>query len=214
MKLITLLLVFIATLSFAQVKSDLTHLKVKGTITNITETEYDAKDNSLKGKTVSKFNADGNEVEFVSYGPDNALLAKSVFDYDDSGRLTDVKRFKPDGSLNVKTTFKFDESGNKTEEYNYDAGGILFMKAKNKYAMNGNRQVKDCFNEFGLLFLKSNYKFDKNGNEIEVKEYDSHHGLKYTTTFTYESYDAKGNWTKRTTYKNEDPVTITERTLE
>jgi hypothetical protein len=198
----------------AQVKNDLTHLKVKGNIKTITETDYDAKDNSMKSKNVSKFNADGNEVEFCTYGPDNALLAKSVFDYNDSGKLTDVKRFKPDGSLNVKTTFKFDEAGNKTEEYNYDAGGVLFMKAKNKYAMNGNRQVKDCFNEYGLLFLKSNYKFDKSGNEIEVREYDSHHGLKYTTTFSYESYDAQGNWTKRTTYKNNDPVTITDRTLE
>jgi len=217
----TLFFISLSILSYAQplahpapFKNDLTRQKLKGKVRSVTEKEYNALGDSLMLTSVSKYNDSGNEVEFYTYSPTGEKLSKTTFQYNDSGKLVEEIRYKADGSLNVKTTCKYDEKGNKIEEYNYDAGGILFMKVMEKYDGRGNRIVKDSYNEFGSLFLKCNSKFDENGNETEAKEYDSHHGLKYTTTYDYEKPDNMGNWLKRTTYKNDEPAAVTVREIE
>ena len=209
-----LLLSFIPFLSFAQLKNDLERQNLKGEIKSVTEKEYNATGDSLMWKSISNYNDTGNQVDFYTYSPDNTLLSKSIFNYNDSGRLVDIKRYKADGTLNVRTTCRYDMKGNMVEENNYDNQNILFMTAKSRYDMKGNRVVKDCMNEYGILYLKTNYQNDKHGREIEAKEYDSHHGLKFTTSYDYESMDKNGNWRKRTTYKNDDPHTITIREFE
>ena len=88
------------------------------------------------------------------------------------------------------------------------------MTAKSRYDMKGNQVVKDCLNEFGILYLKTNYQYDKKGHDIEEKEYDSHHGLKFTTSYEYQNTDKNGNWRKRITYKNDNQYTVTIREFE
>ena len=197
-----------------QFKNDLQRQKLKGNVKSLTEYEYNANHDSLRWKSITKFNNDGNAVEFYTYSPEGAMLSKTAFKYNDSGRIMEENRFKADGSLNVRTTYLFDIKGNKIEEDNYDAGGVLFMKVLSKFDGKGNRIVKDSYNEFGSLFLKCNSKFDGEGHEVEAKEYDSHHGLKFTTTYDYENADKGGNWLKRTTYKNDEPTLIMEREIE
>ncbi len=82
-----------------------------------------------------------------------------------------------------------------------------------KFDGRGNRIVKDSYNEFGSLFLKCNSKFDEDNNEISSQEYDSHHGLKFSTTYDYDNADDQGNWLKRNTYKNNEQSAITEREI-
>ena len=79
--------------------------------------------------------------------------------------------------------------------------------------MKGNPITRDSYNEFGALFLKCNNKFDAKGNEIETREYDSHHGLRFVTTYDYEHNDKQGNWLKKVTYKNDEPAAVTEREI-
>jgi hypothetical protein len=199
----------------AQVKSDLERQHLKGEVKKLIEKEYNGSGDSLMWKGVSTFNDTGNQVDFYTYSPEDVVLSKSIFNYNDStGKLVDVKRFKADGSLNVKTTFKYDFKGNINEENNYDPQNVLFMTAKSRFDPKGNRMVKDCLNEFGILFLKTNYTYDKKGHDIEEKEYDSHHSLKFTTSYEYEDFDKEGNWRKRTTYKNDVPSSVTIREIE
>ncbi len=195
-------------------KNDLKRQKLKGNITTVTETEYNAAGDSMKLKAVSKFNEKGNMKEFVTYSPTGAILSRTTFSYNDSDKLVEELRYKADGTLNVKTTCRYDEKGNIIEEYNYDFNGTLFMKVLSKYDGKGNRIVKDSYNSFGALFLKCNSKFDEYGNEITSKEYDSHKSLKFATTFDYDNTDKNGNWLKRTTYKNDQPVAITVREIQ
>ena len=197
-----------------QFKNDLKRQNLKGNIVSVTENEYNASGDSLKMKSVTKYNDKGNKIEFFTYSPTGEVLSKTTFKYNDSDRLTEEMRYKADGSFNVKTTCKFDERGNKTEEYNYDVGNILFLKIVSKFDGKGNRIVKDSYNEFGGLFLKCNSKFDEDGNEIIAKEYDSHKSLQFSTTFDYDNYDKTGNWLKRTTYKNDEPFSVTIREIE
>jgi len=196
-----------------QFKNDLQRLKLKGKVKMVTEFEYNAAHDSLRWKGVTKFNEAGNAVEFFTYGPDGVMLSKTVFKYNDSNKIVEENRYKGDGTFNVKTTYQFDIKGNKIEEDNYDGGGVLFMKVLSKFDGRGNRIVKDSYNEFGHLFLKCNSKFDDDGLETEAKEYDSHHGLKFTTTFDYDQADKEGNWLKRTTYKNDEPFVQTDREI-
>jgi YD repeat-containing protein len=216
----TLLITIISFVSFGQApathnqfKNDLRRQKLKGNVVTVTENEYNALGDSLKLRSVSKYDDNGNEISFFTYSPSGAVLSKTTFKYNDSGKLVEELRYKGDGTLNVKTTCKYDERGNKIEEYNYDEGGMLFMKVACKFDGKGNRLVKDSYNEFGALFLKCNSKFDDDGNEVLAKEYDSHHGLKFTTTYEYDDVDKAGNWLRRTTYKNDDPATVTVREI-
>ncbi len=216
----TLLLVVFSLSSFAQAtksvtqfKNDLARQKLKGKISAVTEYEYNATGDSLMWKSVTRYNDKGNKADFNTYAADGALLSKTTYKYNDSDKLTEEDRYKADGSLNVKTTCKYDEKGNKVEEDNYDPAGVLFVKILSKFDGKGNRIVKDSYNEFGSLFLKCNSKFDEDGNEVVAKEYDSHHGLKFTTTYDYESPDNSGNWLKRTTYKNDEPIAVTQREI-
>jgi hypothetical protein len=196
-------------------KSDLLIQKIKGRVKTVTELEYTPLKDSLKSKSVGKYNDSGYLVEYITYGPSGNLLSKSICSYDDSGKFIGESRYKSDGSLMVKTTRKYDDKGNIAEESSFDASGTLFLKVVNRFDYQGvNRKVKDSYNEFGILFLKANYKFDENGNETEIKEFDSHHGLKFAITFDYDSYDSKGNWLHRTTSKNNEPASFTERQLE
>lgn len=195
-------------------KNDLTRQKLKGKIRTVTEKEFNATGDSLRLRSVAHYNDSGNEVSFFTYSPDGAMLSRTTFRYNDSGKLAEEIRYKADGSMNVKTTCLYDDRGNKTEEDNYDAGGILFLKVLNKYDGKGNRIVRDSYNEYGSLFLKCNSKYDEDGNEVLAKEFDSHHGLKYTTTYEYDNADQNGNWLRRTTLKNDDPATVTEREIE
>ena len=197
-----------------QFKNDLARQKLIGHIKSVTEKEYNATGDSMKIKAVTLYNDTGNQVSFITYSPAGEVLSRTTFKYNDSGKLVEEKRFKADGALNVRTTCMYDAKGNKIEEDNFDGAGILFLKILNKYDGKGNRIVKDSYNEFGSLFLKCNSKFDDDGREISAKEFDSHHGLKYTTTFEYSEDDKQGNWLKRTTYKNDDPATVTEREIE
>lgn len=217
---ITLLLLAIAVSCFAQhtihnqFRNDLHRLKLKGKVKAVTENEYNGKGDSLKLKSVSKFDTSGNEVEFFTYSSTGVIQSKTVFRYNDSGKLQEEVRYKADGTMNVRTTCKYDEKGNKIEEYNYDGSGTMFMKIVSKYDSKGNRLTKDSFNEFGALFLKCNSKYDEDGNEVSSREYDSHKSLKFSTTYDYEDYDKAGNWLKRTTYKNDEPASVTVREVE
>jgi len=214
MKAVTLILLTCLSLgATAQFKSDLQRQKLKGRVKSVTEYEYNATHDSLRWKSYTRFNDTGNAVEFVTYSPAGDLLSRTTFKYNDSGRILEENRFKADSTLNVRTTYLFDFKGNKIEEDNYDAGGMLFMKVLSKFDGKGNRIVKDSHNEFGGLFLKCNSKFDDEGHEIEAKEFDSHHGLKFVTTYDYGNTDKSGNWLQRTTYKNDDPFVVTEREI-
>ncbi len=195
-------------------KNDLQRLKLKGNVKSVTEYEYNASHDSWKWKSVTKFNDSGNIISFFTYSAIDTVLSKTTFEYNDTGKIIEETRFKGDGTFNVKTTYQYDIKGNKIEEDNYDVTGILFMKVLSKFDGKGNRIVKDSYNEFGILFLKCNSKFDDEGHEIEAKEYDSHHSLRFTTTYDYEHTDKAGNWLTRTTYKNDDPAIITDRKIE
>ena len=198
----------------AQANNDLARQKVKGLAKTITEMEYIAAGDSLKWKTVARFNDTGNLIDYCTYSAKGALLSRAVNVYNDStGQLIEERRYKADSSLIVKVTYVFDDRGNKTEEHNFDVSGKEFMKVLSKFDIKGNRTVKDSYNEFGILFLKANSKFDPQGHEISIKEYDSHHGLKFEIGYEYTTSDANGNWTQRITHKNEEPSAITKREI-
>ncbi len=207
-------LLLLAFCLIAQAKNDLTRQKIKGMAKTITEIEYNANGDSLKYKTVARYNDTGNLIDYCTYSAKGTLLSRALFVYNDTtGVLIEERRYKADSSLIVKVAYVFDDMGNKTEEHNFDVSGKEFMKVLSKFDIKGNRSVKDSYNEFGILFLKANSKFDPQGHEISIKEYDSHHGLKFEIGYEYTASDANGNWIQRTTLKNEEPSSITKREI-
>lgn len=97
-----------------------------------------------------------------------------TFQYDDKKRLIEKSWFLNNGKPSTRSVYKY--SGNQREAFVYSSDGSL------------NRHYLSIF--------------DKNGNETEKTDFETKTGSigdKYS--YTYE-FDAKGNWTKRTTSKS------------
>lgn len=200
-------------LAAAQVKNDLARLHLAGKVRSVTELEYNAAKDTVRWKIVYNYNKSGNLSGFETYSSTGNLFSRSVCNYGKSDSLIDQKRYKADSSLFDITTFTYDAQGNKLEEHDLDAAGKEFQRVAFRNNLRGDAITRDSYNEFGALFLKCNNKYDAKGNEIETREYDSHHGLRFITTYSYEEPDSKGNWLRKSTYKNDDLFSVTEREI-
>ncbi len=74
--------------------------------------------NKLLNKTISIYDAKGNDTEWASYYPDGSLFSKEIYTYDDKGNMTERASYKADGSLAWKDiyTYEYDKFGNWTKK--------------------------------------------------------------------------------------------------
>jgi len=84
--------------------------------------------NKLLNKTISIYDAKGNDTEWASYYPDGSLFSKEIYTYDDKGNMTERAAYDDNGSLIYKYIYTYDARGNKTEGAAYDADGSLAWK--------------------------------------------------------------------------------------
>src|SRR5579872_1370630 len=97
----TFLLTAISFASFGQAhtthnpfKNDLQRQKIKGKAVTITENEYNSLGDSLKLRSVSKFDDNGNIISFLTYSPSGSVLSKTTFKYNDSNKIVEELRYK------------------------------------------------------------------------------------------------------------------------
>ena len=177
---------------------------------NRMEENYYNADGILSGKVNYNYDDKGNRIEENYYNADGILSGKNTYKYDDKGNQIEGNNYKVDGSgldlhlrLSGKYTYKYDKKGNQIENNKFNADGILFGKYTYRYDDKGNEIEKNDYNADGSLYHKETYKYDDKGNKIEVNGYSNY-------TYKYE-FDAKGNWIKKITFKNQIPENILER---
>jgi len=126
-----------------------------------------------------------------------------VLKYDDKGNVKELDNILRNGTLAYKALYKYDKKGNPIEYDQYDMDDSL--RLRRTYQYNDKGFVTEQ-NDYSIHYNTSNPK-DQTEGELFTK-----------TKYTYDAFDDKGNWTKRTTYigfTNIEPTksAITERKI-
>jgi len=103
--------------------------------------------------------------------------------------------------VSLYSTFKvgrylFNSKGGKIEFESYKSDGSVIFKDIYKYNKKDELISDRYYDGKDNLYFERRYKYDKNGNLIEDDNIQT--GSSYKATYTYQSFDEAGNWTKRT----------------
>ena len=130
-------------------------------------------------------NKEGDTLEFVQFN-NQSLIRKVSHQYDNTNRIetTEDKVIEKERRI---THYKYDERNNVSERVKLD-GSLLILS-------------------------KETFTYDDKNNLAEIRTYGIMGSLVDLVTYTYE-YDKESNWTKRITYENKTPVTVTLHQIE
>ena len=168
-------------------------------------TDFNEKGNFLKGVF---FDVKGRPSSVMVYGYiDGMRVSKSKYiTYDDDGPTIQIA--KPNSKEEVKT--EPDIRYSYRYEYKYIDGKLSEMQLfynngkkgiRSVYSYNENQMERLVYTEDGKLNQKYLTIFDKKGYEIEWTYFDIQQPKVYGDSkysIKYDSFDKKGNWTKRT----------------
>lgn len=176
-------------------KSDAEDLGLKGKVKSVKQSfEYDDKTKqTYEGKLDEfeiLFNEKGNFTRKTAFSiPTGKTTSITVYGYLNGKRVSNVK------SVRYQNYEESDKDNFTEYQYFYDEKGYLKEYAEGNiksifnYAPNLREETK--FYNGDKIIEPITTKYDENGNEIEQSN------KSFFTTFTYESFDVKGNWTKR-----------------
>lgn len=169
---------------------------------------------NLVGKDKFTYNENGDLAEIHSHSSNGTLVWKELYEYGDSGNLARkiIYRYLYGG---LYCTFKYiyDTKGNLIEESMFDKYGKQEWGYQEQRDSNDNVIEMQSFGYDGRLSSKTSIEYDTMGNVTEILLLDSEGLLERTITYSY-VYDQKGNWTKRTEYRNAIPASLTIREIE
>lgn len=190
----------------------------------------------LNHKRIYKYDGEGRQSGVDEYNPDGTLNQKVVYKYDDAGNRTVRENYTADGQLWFRSVFAFDEKGNKTEctkynpdsvllehyTYSYDEHGNMVMeqhvtmRSKNSEVSKEDKKKErtDLFSGMKMIDYIKTYVYDDSGLLTSQMDNISKFSFPFETDFTYENFDAAGNWLKQVSTEYGKPVSITERIIE
>ena len=172
----------------------------------------------LKGKTISKYDTDGNNVGWSNYDSEGNVndgrfgFSKNITIFDSNGNMVTSFFYGLDGKMDNRWDYKYDTDGNKVEALNYDSNQKLKHKSIDKYDTDDNRVESSYYYPNGSLEWKWIYKYDSNGNMVEELSYYSDGKRNKKSIWKYdsngnvveESYNKKdGQSSPKVIYKNE-----------
>jgi hypothetical protein len=123
--------------------------------------------------------------------------------YNENGQIKELDNLLRDGKIAYKALYKYDAQGNPLEYDQFDDKDTLRLR---RIYQRNDKGFVTTQKDYSVLYNTSNPKDRAEGQ------------LFSTITYTYDAFDDKGNWTKRTTYvayENAEPrkQAITERKI-
>lgn len=154
----------------------------------ITESGYDYQ-NAYEGKSVTRFDAKGNELERTDYNAGDTIIHRVVTGYDSLGRKSTVKMYGPENKPEHLFMYQYNEQGLVSHEilmdeksgmvfdmsYRYDSKKRLVeqmqvlpdksiaAKTLFEYDRRGNKKTETDFNSEGAQVNKKCWTYYKNG---------------------------------------------------
>lgn len=170
-------------------------------------------DGKLEEKATYTYDGKGNKIE-ASYYLDSSLYFRETYAYDNKGNIIELNSYYSDSSLEFRETYTYDDKGNKIELNKYNSNNSLESRETYKYDEKGNLTEKYMFR------LKTTFNTGENDADSKEKKNENQYNginddgnLEMAFTYKYD-YDEKGNWIKKTYFKNQIPIHMYEREYE
>ena len=176
---------------------------------NISE-EYTWLANNHFKRCVYKFGSAGKPEAALKYD-DSIFVYKAVFHYNEDGLLTAQHQYDSKDSLNLIMHYTYDAAGNVAEEISYWESGKFLRKYVYKHNEKGQVVACDFFNADSALVMRSVFSYNDSGFKKEEHKYGEDDKEGWLLLYKYTGYDKHGNWTERTSYTNDKPVSVTKR---
>ncbi len=196
---------------------------LKGKVKSVTRESQDlsgtGRGDSRRFSYIENYNEIGNLVKRISFDHMSDPSDITVYGYLNGVRVSKTKtithEYDPPAPITPPGAAKSDQNQREVRitygyGYKYSKGRLAEMQMyrndktlgmRYTYTVSGNTLEKLAYDDKGELNQKYIYKLDEKGNEIEDIRIDltpqKYYGDK-KFVFKYESFDGKGNWTKRT----------------
>lgn len=205
-----------------KLSSDAQDDELKGKVKSVSETEEDLTGTwSVSGIKMSSedfYDENGNKIKRILYDYKGNPMDITIYGYIDGMRVSNYgsvnyeynppimaissTNTKPnpvqkpsDTRYNTKYEYKYDDKGRLQETVRYRNNGEITGKIV--YSYNGNKIEESSFDNDGKLTFKTVKVFDNKSNLIEKTYSRPNNSSDSNYTYKYESFDEKGNWTKR-----------------
>lgn len=202
-------------------KSDVEDDNLKGKVKLVSESEEDltgaANFSKVKLSTEDYYDEKGNQIKHLYYDYRNNPDTITIYGFVDGMRVSNTgflhyeynppppppammppskEAPKPsDSRYDIRYEYKYDEKRRLNEISTFNNRGEI--NGKTVYVYDGNKVEKTSYSRDGKVNSKIIEIFDDKGSMIESTRVgnDKYPDSKYA--YTYESFDKKGNWTKR-----------------
>ncbi len=202
----------------------------------------------LLARESHNFDSLGNITESRQYYQNGSLILKCIYGYSSKGYLLESNAFKGKGKLSYSTIYHYDSTNNVLNEeiikpserkssntiYSFFENGTKFLDSRSNskcktiskisthFDSSKNQIETDSYVGESVLF-KRTYKYNGNNCLAELDIFEENGVGLIVYAFTY-SFDEKGNWIKRTTYRvditsskskrNDLPILISTRKID
>lgn len=210
-----------------KLKSDAEDDNLKGKVKTVVEEDEDLSGTwNTQGRHISSitdFNESGNRIKRMFYDSKALPFEITVYGYingkrvsnyetiesDDNpiisevgvGEDTKVQKRKPDPRYKFSFEYKYANGKLIEEKWIFSDGSPWLTYI---YNYKGNQREDLVYDEDGKLNQKYIYVLDDKGNEVERTDFDAFKNppvVKNKYSYKYDSFDEKGNWTKRTIFE-------------
>jgi len=141
--------------------------------------EYSYLDGMFAGKYLYKYDKNGDYIEIISYkDEEDTIPTKEIFIRDNKGNIIESKKYSYFGDS--RTIYKYDDKGNLIKD--------------------------EYFFQEDTISTGNLYKYNIENDIIEKIHFDNQTKTKYIALKFKYKYDSKGNWIKRTDYKEDGSI--------
>lgn len=191
--------------SVVETKEDLTGTWSVSGIKKSTEDYYDDKGNKIK-RIFYDYKGNPNDITVYGFIDGMRVSNSGSLNFEYNPPIMAMRSFntkpnpvvKPaDTRYETRYEYKYDDKKRLSESLSYRNNGEMIRK--NIYSYDGNKLEDSWFDKEGKLIVKTIKLFDDKANLIETiygHQTPDYPDSKYN--YTYQSFDEKGNWTKRT----------------
>ncbi len=164
---------------------------------------YDGDGRPPYAVTVHTYDAQGKRTEVTQYTYDGSLFFKYVYTYNPQGQLTESRDvFYNNSLLNsfIKSVYTYDARGNLIEQIIYDRDSLDKIEARITYTYNPHGKLSETTtysNSSHNVIYRATYTYGSHGKLSKATHYDA---ARDPILKSVETYDARGNMSKKVTY--------------
>lgn len=163
----------------------------------MTRTSYDAT-GLLRWAWHYRYDAQGHIAEQTECDTTGELVRRWTFRYDTHDNIIEETNYNSDGSMVWQWRFTYDAAGKLRDKAQYAAHNVLVRTWRYLYDAAGRLSEERTEGAFGTVLWIRQYAYDERDNLREETRYKGDGTLQGKWRHTY-TYDAMGNWVRRTT---------------